>query len=290
MSGEIKAYIYRMKRYIYYIITLFIIFSCSREKKEWYSIKKLDDKTYIISESYSSQKNSSYLIIGDEKAILFDAGTGGNKDNSTRSVTDSLTKKPITLLLSHFHYDHVGCVRNYDRVMLPYLKLLKDRLTTDSLLHLNKRDLFLNDTLTVKISGFLPIGEYIDLGNRKIRIFHTPGHTEESISIIDDDRGYIFAGDLIYNELLLMNNCQAYIQSINKLLKNSKSNYRIFGAHGKPEVEYSYLTKIKTVIEQYIDSDSSFKPARKIKFYGKMKELYEKDGVSFIIRYNDQLE
>ena len=123
--------------------------------------------------------------------------------------------------------------------------------------------------------------------NRKIKILHTPGHSKESISIIDHENEYVFTGDLIYNGLLLIDDCNAYINSINEIIENSTSKYRVFGAHGKPETGYERLLKIKDAIEYYRSDSCSVKPFRQIRFFGTTKNVYNIADVSFIDGYSD---
>lgn len=58
----------------------------------------------------------SYLIIGDQRALLFDTGLGiGN----IRSVVDPLTELPVLVLNSHSHYDHIGGNHLFERIYGP---------------------------------------------------------------------------------------------------------------------------------------------------------------------------
>ena len=45
-------------------------------------------------------------------------------------------------------------------------------------------------------------GEIIDIGDRKIEVLHTPGHSPGHLCFWEQKRGYIFTGDLIYNGTL----------------------------------------------------------------------------------------
>lgn len=123
--------------------------------------------------------------------------------------------------------------------------------------------------------------------NRKIKILHTPGHSKESISIIDNDNGCVFTGDLIYNGLLLIDDCNAYINSINEIIEESTSKYRFFGAHGNPETGYERLFKIKDAIEYYCTDSCSVKPFRQISFFGTPKNIYKIGDISFMDGYTD---
>jgi glyoxylase-like metal-dependent hydrolase (beta-lactamase superfamily II) len=273
--------------FFYFIVFLIITTGCSKKKNDWFVIEKIDNRTYIISEPNSSQGNSSYLIIGDNEAILFDSGTGENKGQSISNIVDSLTKVPITLLLSHFHFDHIGNTDEFNNIGIPEIPLLNNRLSDDGFINLSKDMVLTNDTVMLKISKQLPLGKEIDLGNRRIRILHTPGHSNESISIIDSESKYIFTGDLIYNGLLLFDDCHASLQSINHLLTNSDANYRLFGAHGKPEVSYARMPQIQKAIKRYLREDYSADSVHSIDFFGTSKKVYQIENVSFIDGYSD---
>jgi hydroxyacylglutathione hydrolase len=277
------------KWYIRYCILIFLIIStgCGKQKNEWYVIEKIDDRTYIISEPGSSQGNSSFLIMGSDEAILFDSGTGENQSESIIQVVRSLTELPLTLLLSHFHFDHIGNISDFNSIGIPGIQLLKNRMSIDSLLYLTNHETFNKGTVSLKISRLFTIEEDIDLGDRKIKILHTPGHADESISIIDNENGFVFTGDLIYNGLLLFDDCNAYLNSINEILDKSEPDHRVFGSHGKPEVNYEKLIELKKAIEYYLTDSCSVKPVCQINFFGSTKDIYKIGDISFIDGYTD---
>jgi len=277
-----------MKQIYYYTLILFIISTgCGNIEKDWFSVEKLDNRTYIITEPNSSQENSSYLIIGDKEAILFDSGTGENKGERITRVTDSLTNSRLTLLLSHFHFDHIGNVDEFSIIGIPEISFLKNKLTIDSVLHLTNKETLSESANSLKISKIFPVGKEIDLGNRKIIILHTPGHSQESISIIDNESGYVFTGDLVYNGILLINDCNKYVQSINTLINNSESTFRVFGSHGKPEVDYEQLQKINEALKCYQTPECKPESIKQINFFGSVKDMNNIGGISFIVGYAD---
>ncbi len=278
-------------RNIYYIfISLIVSVSCGNQKPEWYRIEKIDDNTYIISEPNSSQGNSCFLIMGNKEGILFDSGTGESKTPKITQVIESLTKLPVTLLLSHFHFDHIGNLSDFTRIGIPEIESLQQRLSADSLIHLTQSETLIKDPVSLKISRQFPLGKEIDLGNRKLKILHTPGHSKESISIIDTENAYIFTGDLVYNGLLLLNDCNACIKSLDKILGNSQPTYRVFGSHGKPEVNYQRLGLTKKALEYYLADSIAIKPVRQINFFGTSKEVYKIGNILFIDGYTDVFE
>lgn len=72
----------------------------------WFTIEKIDDATYAISEYGHWEKMHSYLLLGEEYALLIDTGLGiGN----IKTEIDSLTNLPVKVVTTHVHWDHIGC-------------------------------------------------------------------------------------------------------------------------------------------------------------------------------------
>ena len=69
---------------------------------DWYRVTALPSRTFIIEEPNSSQGNVSYLLVGEDRAVLFDTGSGG-------IVTRNLHEEHNV-----FRYNHVyGCGHAY---------------------------------------------------------------------------------------------------------------------------------------------------------------------------------
>ncbi len=56
-----------------------------------------------------------YLVIGSEKAVLLDTCTGYG---DLLSCVREFTQKPLFVLLSHGHYDHIGGAGQFDTVYM----------------------------------------------------------------------------------------------------------------------------------------------------------------------------
>lgn len=222
---------------------------------DWYKIQKLNDYTYSIAEPRSSQDNVSYLIVGTDKAIMFDTGSGENKAINGLKISpiiDMLTDLPVTLLQSHFHFDHNQNIKEFTKVGFPAIPFLQDRVGSDGIFRFTKRELFLGDfPSTIRVDQWFSIDTNIDLGNRIIQLINIPGHTPESIAIIDKTNKMAFLGDYLYNGSLYIfdpDDIVIYKESVNLLLKLLDKDYKLYGAHDSSQIPYADLGLLHTFL------------------------------------------
>ncbi|MDL2245060.1 MBL fold metallo-hydrolase [Parabacteroides sp. OttesenSCG-928-J18] len=148
--------------------------------------RQIDAHTWV-GNGHLIANESLYLIEGNERAILIDAG---KKIADLDKIVASITDKPVTLVATHVHSDHTGEPIHYFPVI------------------------YLNAADTVNIPGTMPNykgeirylkdGEMIDLGGRRIEVVFTPGHTPGSTTFIDKEKGYGFSGDAFGSGNLLL--------------------------------------------------------------------------------------
>ena len=81
---------------------------------DWFEVYRVEPDVYAIYEPRQWQEVISYLIVGRERALLFDTGMG-MADIS--AVVSALTDRPVVVLNSHSHYDHVGGNHAFTRVL-----------------------------------------------------------------------------------------------------------------------------------------------------------------------------
>src|ERR1700757_2255701 len=79
----------------------------------WFEVYKIAPDTFAIYEPHQSEEVISYLILGHNKALLFDTGMG---ISDIHAVVTELTKLPIIVLNSHTHNDHVSGNWQFDTI------------------------------------------------------------------------------------------------------------------------------------------------------------------------------
>jgi len=224
---------------------------------DYYTIEKIDERTFAIGEPRYYQLNFNYLVLGDSRAIIFDAGTG---QRDIRQVVASLTDLPVTFIPSHLHFDHIGNEVVFEKTALVDLPHLRKRAPDNKLPltrfeHLGEVEGYSLPEL--KISEWLSPNETIDLGNRILLVVYTPGHTQDSISLFDQAAGYLFSGDFLYPGQLYgflpNSNMGDYLQGAETIESVSGNSLRVFGAHrddsiGVPELSLETVTKLRSTL------------------------------------------
>ena len=81
--------------------------------QDWFEVYAIDDDIFAIYEPGQFEEVMSFLIVGEDQALLFDTGLG---IGDMRSVVTELTDRDIIVLNSHTHYDHIGSNYQFDTI------------------------------------------------------------------------------------------------------------------------------------------------------------------------------
>ena len=133
--------------------------------------RQLDEHTWI-GNGHRVYNESLYIVEGNERALLIDAGTyipGLDK------IVAKITSKPVTMMATHAHGDHVGGVGPFPEV---YLNAGDMPIVPNNMRNYKGQIKYLHD------------GEVIDLGGREIEVIFTPGHTAGSTTFFDKAKHY----------------------------------------------------------------------------------------------------
>ncbi len=270
-------------------------------KGDWFKVYEVGENVYAIAEPYNFQEVISYLILGTEKALLFDSGMGLD---SISTVVKELTNLPITVINSHTHYDHIGSNHEFDNILAlnsDYTKnwaengwnheLVKQEVTTEAfcLQMLPNTDTANYHVKPFAISEFIKDGHVIDLGQRKIEIISVPGHTPDAMALFDRESGYLWTGDTFYEATIWLffdgTDLDAYEESIRRLAALSPILKKVFPAHNTPIAAPIRLKEFVEAFEQILNGNKKAKDAGE---YGHPDDntavVFEFEHFSFLIR------
>jgi glyoxylase-like metal-dependent hydrolase (beta-lactamase superfamily II) len=258
----------------------------------WFEIYKVAPGVFAIYEPHQAEEVISYLIVGHKQAVLFDTGMGiGN----IRRVTTLLTSRPVVVLNSHTHDDHVGgnwqfaFVYGMDTEFTrtnakgsredAQAEIAPDQLCGDLPKGFNPKTYA---TKPWRISHSIHDGFKINLGGRTLEVLATPGHTPDAISLIDRENGLLFTGDTYYPAPIWLfrpeTDLDAYVNSVKRLAALSPELQLVLGAHNIPVAEPSVLPRLVAAIE----SVRAGKVLPQKTAGG--KTLYTVDGISFLLK------
>lgn len=234
---------------------------------DWFTITAIDYQTFAIGEPRYWQRNYSYLILGKERAILFDTGPGVR---DIKPAVQSLTKLPITVISSHPHYDHIGNNHRFSHIAWLDAPAIRSEVEGDLF-----QPSFLRGFTTRRIPPF-PISEWwqpnqqVALGERNLTIFHVPGHETGSVALLDAENQQLFTGDFIYPGWLVAfsptSNLEQYLASTQFLIQQTSGNETILGAHSVPEhpsplLPYIALVDLNKTLES-IETGNAYPTSR----------------------------
>lgn len=245
----------------------------------WFIVYKLPNDVYAIFEPYHFQEVISYLIIGNEKALLFDTGSG---ISDISSVVGHLCDKEVLAINSHAHFDHVGCNHRFPEVMIyddaGAIERLRRGYSCEELKPHAKRELFNTeqasefefDINNLLKDYFIPPskpkaitdGYTIDLGNRRIKVIHTPGHSPESIMLHDLDNNLLFTGDSYYpaplythyeGDFYRNSDLKLFANSMNAISRLADELVCIHPAHNYPVADPQVLKKAALALDTLLN-------------------------------------
>ena len=164
----------------------------------------------------------------------------------------------------YIHWDHIGGHKYFSdfyahKAELGWLNgkfplskqavrdMVTDRCDLPEGFDVNAYEMF-QGTPTKALNG----GEIIDVGDRKIEVLHTAGHSPGHLCFWEQNRGYIFTGDLIYKDTLFAyypsTDPEAYLQSLEKIAALPAK--RLFPAHHTLDIQPEIAVRMRDAFRE----------------------------------------
>lgn len=266
----------------------------------WFKVYEVPGGVYAIYEPYHFQETVSYLIVGSERALLFDTAMGFD---SIQQVVKSITQLPVVVMNSHSHSDHIGGNADFETIYgadTDYTRRRSRGLSHDSVrgdvmpyaMCLDK--LKSSDTASYAIrpydiDQFLHDGDTISLGDRTLEVMHVPGHTPDCISILDRKLGYLWTGDMYYPATIWLfapaTNLADYSKSLDRYAELAPSLKYVFPAHNGFAIDPEVLPRLRDAWQKVVRGE--IKGQSKDDYpEGKDAVEFPFDGFSFLVRRN----
>lgn len=218
----------------------------------------------------SSNSVDIYLVEGTEKALVIDAGVSGS---DLAGYIKTLTDKPLELVLTHGHPDHVASAYQFNKVYMSS----RDFDIAKYTIHYN----------TFESSGYKDLkgGEIFNLGGCKLEVLALPGHTPGSMVLLDRERQILFTGDAIGSGSLWMqlpesSSVKEFRDEIRKFEKNiaGLNDLKVYLGHGcmmgGKKIDKNYITDTRITAEKIVSGEIKGKPSGRQDYPGSVSASY----------------
>ena len=155
-------------------------------------IKQLKPWLYLMDEAHEA---TGYLVIGEDRACVIDTMNGYN---DLHAAVRKLTDKPLTVVNTHGHPDHICAVRYIqqlygipaylspaDREMLPLFQMFGKIIKMDTDIAFTPTDA--TDGMEIRIGDTL-----------RFKVIATPGHTPGGTCYYNEEGEILISGDTLF--------------------------------------------------------------------------------------------
>lgn len=235
---------------------------------QWFTISEVAEKTWLMDDHRAA---NIYLVEGSDSALIIDTGIGLA---DLRSAAMKLTDKPLIVVNTHGHPDHVGANYQFEKVYLHQADFDATRsfMTAEAREGMgsmmaqgaipSEEEIYKGKIHDPKL---IPVSEgYIfDLGDRKIKVIETPGHTPGGICLLDMGNRFLFSGDnnnsLVW---LFLEGClplSKYLTTLEKQMQMRSEFDTLFPGHG-PGMDSDFIGDQIQCVRSILDGSCESKP------------------------------
>jgi len=247
------------------------------QSQDWFEVYRIEDGVYAIYEPGQFEEVISYLIVGSEKALLFDTGLGiGDMRQVVSELPDLGDDLEPIVVNSHTHYDHVGGNHQFSDVRgtdTDYTENNANGRDHDAVAEFVGEgwiwkptpDGFSTATYASKpftIAATLGEGDVLDLGDRALEVLLTPGHAPDALCLLDRENRLLFTGDTFYPATLYAHlagsDFHEYRKTARRLAQLAGEVDFLMPAHNEPRVSSAYLPKMRDAFESIVTEETPF--------------------------------
>ncbi len=200
------------------------------------SLIQAADHVYQV--RFKNRAANAYVVRGNSRTIMIDVGLSSNYPALLECLhyLDCPPDRIDLVILSHEHLDHIGAAYHFGKHSI----IAAHRLAANKIMLRDDfsmlRKMFNEPDVPINVDIWLEEGNLIDLGNFRLNVMYTPGHTSACISLFDQEKGLLFAADTlmpggVMGGVFGSGSISDYIQSLERL-KGLNSRILLSG-HGR---------------------------------------------------------
>ena len=187
-----------------------------------FQVHRYAENTYILRQNKCVSRHSpfSYLLFGEERAILFDTGAIPDSSEEADVKEKNGLKKIIDDVIENWSAEQN---RERPRLTVAHFHNHGDHLYTDPQFEADDNAVVAG-TGTEAVADFFGLTDWpnttatFDLGNRALTVIPIPGHTEDSIAIYDPWTQFLLTGNSVYPGYIFIPDWTELTKSIKRLV------------------------------------------------------------------------
>lgn len=178
-------------------------------------------------------QSNCYIVHNETEAIIVDPG--GEQARIEQTI-ERLDIKPIAILLTHTHYDHIGALEGIrDTYNVPvYVAAEENSWLMDPMKNLSG---YVGESITTRpAEEELLIGDEMTIGDFTFKVLPTPGHSPGGVSLVFEEGDFVITGDALFGGSIGRtdfpgSNHEQLLTSIREQLFTLPEHYTIYPGH-----------------------------------------------------------
>ena len=178
-------------------------------------------------------QSNCYIVYNETEAIIVDPG---GEQTRIEQTVERLDIKPIAILLTHTHYDHIGALEGIrDTYNVPvYVAAEENSWLMDPMKNLSG---YVGESITTRpAEEELLIGDEMTIGDFTFKVLPTPGHSPGGVSFVFMDGDFVITGDALFGGSIGRtdfpgSNHEQLLTSIREQLFTLPEHYTIYPGH-----------------------------------------------------------
>ena len=211
-------------------------------------IKEVRPDVWLMDENHEA---TGYVVVGEERACVIDTMNGYN---NLHTIVRKITDKPLTVVNTHGHPDHIFGNMYFEEAFLHPADRELARSFTESgefLAYSRER----GGTMP-PFRDILP-GDVIDLGGKTLEVFALPGHTPGGILLLLREDRILFTGDSVNHHLWMqLDGClplHEYVKELDKIMFLQERADILLHGHARKEDDISLLRCLRDGVQEICD-------------------------------------
>ncbi len=161
--------------------------------------QRIKNRGFLFSwDTFGDYLLNLYLIKGANRNYIIDSGLGSACIEPIAALLEA--EKPIILINTHCHWDHVWGNAALEKATIISHTYCYRKLEEEWDAMLKKHEGYRYGVVQKRLPD-MTFNSELYFPDDMIRLFHTPGHTVDSISILDEAEGVLNCGDNVGDTL-----------------------------------------------------------------------------------------